>query len=274
MQDGKSKEIVDSQGNILKSTKDNKIKQFLKDNIWNIGETGLAIGITVVGMLNLVISRNFSISCANFYGIDRKYFSGTEIFEDKMIFILCALVLVVYPFIFSYVNKKINSKAYVIITFIMTILILFFQIIVYTVELIDSTSWGWLKHGIDNNVTIGIFGVTDILIAYFIIIRDFFWKKRKYNLIEKMALSIALLIYALSTAVGIVIKINYEISDKKVYEVIKPDKVIVSNYEGKFVLMNCEIQDEMLILKRGTYSLEEMTGISITSYKYEKVVCE
>ena len=41
MQDKQGKEIVDSQGNTYKSTRDSKVKQFLKDNVWNILGTGL-----------------------------------------------------------------------------------------------------------------------------------------------------------------------------------------------------------------------------------------
>ena len=77
---------------------------------------------------------------------------------------------------------------------------------------IDSIPWDWLKCYIDNYVTIGIFLVADILIAYFIIIRNFFWKKKKYNIVEKIILAIALLLYISNTATGITIKINYEIS--------------------------------------------------------------
>ncbi len=33
MQDKQRKEIVDSQGNAYKSTRDSKVKQFLKDNV-------------------------------------------------------------------------------------------------------------------------------------------------------------------------------------------------------------------------------------------------
>lgn len=90
MQDKQRKEIVDSQGNAYKSTRDSKVKQFLKDNVWNILGTGLAAFITLVGTMNLVISKSFSVSCASFYGIDGKYFSGTEMFENKLIFVLCA----------------------------------------------------------------------------------------------------------------------------------------------------------------------------------------
>lgn len=115
MQDKQYKEIVDSQGNAYKSNKDkNKITQYLETNIWNFLGTGLAAVITLAGIVNFVISKSFSASCANFYGIDKKYFSGTEMFEDKLIFILCAFVMFVYPIILSYINKKINSKGFVI----------------------------------------------------------------------------------------------------------------------------------------------------------------
>lgn len=274
MQDKENKDIVDSQGNVLKSTKDNKVKQFLKDNVWNILSTGLVACITLAGMMNLVISKSFSISCSNFYGIDRKYFSGTEMFENKLIFVFYALVLFAYPFIFSYVNEKMKSKLYVVITFFLTVYILFAQNILYTINLIEIIPWTWLRRFIYNYVTIGVFLFVDILIAYFIIIRNFFWKKKKYNMGEKIILAIVLILYVLNVATGITIEISYEISDKKAYEVIEQNRAIVSNYDDKFVVMDCEIQGETIILKKGTYSMEEMTGVLITYHKYEKVICE
>jgi hypothetical protein len=274
MQDKQCKEIVDSQGNACKSTRDSKVKQFLKDNVWNILGTGLAAFITLVGPMNLVISKSFSVSCASFYGIDGKYFSGTEMFENKLIFVLFAFLLFAYPFIFSYISKKINSKIYVILMFLFTVCILFAQNILYTINLIEIIPWTWLRQIVDNYVTIIVFLIVDIMIAYFIIIRNFFWKNRKYNRVEKIVLSIVLLLYVMNVATGIAIKMDYEISDKKSYEVIEQNRAIVSNYDGKFVVMDCEIQGETIVLKKGTYSLEEMTGVSITYHKYEKVICE
>ena len=64
------------------------------------------------------------------------------------------------------------------------------------------------------------------------------------------------------------------VSNKKNYEVIEDNRAIVSCYEGKFVVMDCKIQGETLILNKGTYRLEEMTGKSISYHQYEKVVCE
>lgn len=274
MQDEQSMAIVDSQGNALKSTKDNKLRQFLLNNIWNILGTGLAACITLGGIINFLFSRNFTNSCASFYGVDRKYFSGTEMFQDKLIFIFCAMALFVYPFIFAYINQKIKNKLNVVLTFFMTILILFMQNILYTINIIDMISWDWLKRLIDNYVLIIVFLVVDILIAYFIIIRNFFWKKKKYNKVEKIIFSITLLLYILNISTGFTIKINYEISDKRAYEVIEQNRAIISNYDGKFVVMNCKIQDETIILIKGSYSLEEMTGVSITYHEYSKVICE
>ena len=274
MQNKQSKEIVDSQGNAYKSTRDGRVKQFLKDNVWNILGTGLAAVITLVGILNLVISKSFSVSCASFYGIDGKYFSGTEMFENKLIFVLCALLLFVYPFISSYISEKINSKIYVILMFLFTVCILFIQNVLYTINLIEIIPWTWLRQIVDNYVTIIVFLIVDLIIAYFIIIRNFFWKNRKYNIVEKIVLSIVLLLHVMNVATGIAIKMDYEISDKKSYEVIEQNRAIVSNYDDKFVVMDCEIQGETIVLKKGTYSLEEMTGVSITYHKYKKVICE
>lgn len=274
MQNKQSKEIVDSQGNAYKSTRYGRVKQFLKDNVWNILGTGLAAVITLVGILNLVISKSFSVSCASFYGIDGKYFSGTEMFENKLIFVLCALLLFVYPFIFSYISDKINSKIYVVLMFLFTVCILFVQNILYTINLIEIIPWTWMRQIVDNYVTIIVFLIVDLIIAYFIIIRNFFWKNRKYNKVERIVLLIALLLFVMNVATGIAIKMDYDISDKKSYEVIEQNRAIVSNYDDKFVVMDCEIQGETIVLKKGTYSLEEMTGVSITYHKYKKVICE
>ncbi|MCM1399192.1 MAG: hypothetical protein NC225_06875 [Clostridium sp.] len=106
MQDEQGKNIVDSQGNVFKSTKNNMIKQFFKTNIWNILGIGLPTCIILVGIVYRIISKSFAVSCASFYGIDKKYFSGTEMFEDKLIFIFSAFTLLLYPLIFAYLNKK------------------------------------------------------------------------------------------------------------------------------------------------------------------------
>lgn len=273
MQDKQNKEIVDNQGNTYKSTRDSKVKLFFKDNVWNILGPGLAALITFVGIIKYFISKNFSASCSSYYGIDGKYFSGTKMFENKLIFVICAFILFAYPFIISYINDKINSKIYAIPMFVFTVFILFLQNALYTNYLIEIFPWTWLRKRVNNYVIIIVFLIVDIIIAYFIIIKNSFWKNKKYNKIGKKLFSIALLLYSMNVVV-VVNNIDYDISDKKTYEIIEQNGAIVSDYNGKFVVMDCEIQGETIVLKKGKYSLKEMTGVSITYHTYEKVTCE
>ena len=45
-------------------------------------------------------------------------------------------------------------------------------------------------------------------------------------------------------------------------------------FNYKFVVMDCGVKDDTIILKKGSYRLEEMTGVFITYHKYQEVVCE
>lgn len=274
MQEKQNKEIVDGQENTCESTRGSKIKHFLKDSVWKNLETFLALVIALAGIANFVISKFFSLKCSSFYGIDGRYFSGTEMFENKLIFVLCALLLFAYPFILSYISKNINSKLYVILMFIITAFILFFQNILYTISIIEIIPWTWLRKIIDNKLIIIVFLISDLVLSYFIIIKNFFWESIKYNKVEKIISSIALLINISIVVMGFTTKMSYEISDKKTYEVIEQNGAIVSVYDGKFVVVDCEIQGETIVLKKGKFSLEEMTGFSITYHTYDKVVCE
>lgn len=273
-QEKQSKDIVDVNGNAYKSTKDNSVIQFIKDNIRDIGGPGLALITAIAGVLSWVISKISSVSCANFYGINKKYFSGTEIFEDKLIFIFLMFILFAYPFIFAYINKKINSKIYVAATFLLTVCILFSQNLLFTIDIIDIIPFECIKRVVDSYATIGVLLIDDIVISYFIIIRDSWGKKKKYNNLETVIFAIALILYFANIITGISMRMNYEIDDKKTYETIEQDRAVVSEYEGKFVVMECEVQGETLILKKGTCRLEEMAGVPITYHKYEKVICE
>lgn len=266
--------ILDSQGRPINSRRTNRLKEFFKENVWNILGTGIASCITIVSLLNMLISKSYANSCAEYYGVHKKYFSGTEIFEDKVIFVFCAILLFAYPFFFDYVNRKMKSKAYLIITFLLSIIILFMQNILYTVNLIERIPYEEMRIFIDNYITIIIFLIADVIIAYFLIIRNYFWYEKPYKRIEKILLSLAMIIYAIDTAAGVSIALSYQIGDKKSYEVIENNRVIVSTYDGKFVVMNCEIQEEWLLIEKGTYSLEEMAGLKITYHEYDEVICK
>lgn len=268
---GETKEIIDSTGNVLNKKKENKTIIFLKENVWNIIGGGLPAAISLISGLNLIVSKSFANSCAEYYGINREYFSENGIFEEQMLVFACALILFIYPFVFSYLTKNEKSKIYVIITGIATAMILFIQSLVYTVNLIDIISYDWLRQIFDNYfVVIGLL-VVDIVIAYFVIIRRAFVSEKRLNLFERIIFSFALGIYALNVTAGIVVKLDYQIDDKKTYEVIEQNKAVVAIYNEKFVVIDCEIDGETIILEKGKYSLQEMTGVSITYHEYENV---
>ena len=134
------KQIIDATGNVLNKKKENTTLKFLNENIWNIIGVGLPTLISLISGVNLIVSKSFANSCAGYYGINRDYFSENGIFEEQVLVHACALILFLYPFIFSYLTKNEKSKIYVIITGIVTAMILFMQSLVYTVNLLDIIS--------------------------------------------------------------------------------------------------------------------------------------
>lgn len=64
---------------------------------------------------------------------------------------------------------------------------------------------------------------------------------------------------------------NRGIEDKRDYEIINNDKVVVTTYEGKFLVMDCEIEEQTLYIEKGNYSFTEMSGVDIKYVKFEDV---
>ena len=250
------------------------IKNWGRNNIWNILGTGFAAAIVIIGAMNFFVTKIYSISCAEFYGADKRYFSGTTIFDDRINFLVLTIIVAVSPFIFAYISKKSKSKIFVILMFFATLIVLFTQNLVYTSSLIETIQWNWLKQVIDNMVLLVIFIVVDIFLAYLIIIRKFFCEKKEYGKIEKIILGISMIIYLLDVGLGWVTTLNYGIEDKKTYEIIENNEAIIADYNGDFVVMNCEVQGNTLILKKSEYRLKAMTEGMVTYHKYERVICE
>ncbi len=274
MSDEQIKTIVDSQGKTFTRTKDNKWKELLRNHVWDILGMGLTTCNATVGAINFVASKSFAVSCADFYGVDSRYFSETGLFTDKLIVFVVSIFVLMCPFIFTYLNKNEKSKIYVVTTFVVTVSILFMQNAIFLIDIIESVSWDWIKKCIDNYWTVAILLVADIIISYSVIIRKYFCGNKPYKKFEKVLFVIAVAIYISNVSTGIMVKMNYEINDKKTYEVIGHDKVMISSFDDKFVVMNCEIEDDILVLKKGKYDLIDMRGVSITYREYKDVICE
>lgn len=274
MQDKPEKCIVDSQGNAIK--KDKSIKQFLTDNANNILTLLLTSGIAglVIKIVKVAVAYKYAGSCADFYGADRRYFSGMEVLEYKWFYICSLLLLLVYITVCLYAIKKTNSKAGDKRMFIILAIMLCFANILFNICTVSFAHWEWMRHWADQYAWGIMLLISSVILAYFLSLRSVICRWKGYKWPEKILLAVASMIVIINIAVSIKSVLTIDISDKKKYEVIEGNRAIVSCYEGKFVIMDCKIQGETLVLNKGTYRLEEMTGKSIRYHQYEKVVCE
>lgn len=274
MQDKPEKCIVDSQGNAIK--KDKSIKQFLTDNTKNILTLLLTSGIAglVIKIVKEAVAYKYAGSCADFYGADRRYFSGIEVLEYKWFYICSLIFLLVYITVCLYASKKTTSKAGDIGMFIVLVIMLCFANILFNICTVSFAHWEWMRHWADQYAWGIMLLISSVILAYFLSLRSVICRWKGYKWPEKILLAVASMIVIINIAVSIKSVLTINISDKKKYEVIEGNRAIVSCYEGKFVIMDCKIQGETLVLNKGTYRLEEMTGKSIRYHQYEKVVCE
>lgn len=277
MQDKPGKCIGDSQGNAIK--KDKNIKQFLTDSTKKILTVLLTSGIAgvVMEIFKEKVIYDYANSCASFYGVDKRYFSGIEMVEDKLVYIIALLVVVVGLAVWLLLpcgKKKTNGKAEAIIMFITIVSVLFSVNTLCILCIVSFAHCDWMKYWADQYAWGIMLLISSVILAYFLSLRSVICKWKEYKWPEKILLAIASMIVIINIAVSIKSVLTINISDKKKYEVIEGNRAIVSCYEGKFVVMDCKIQGETLVLNKGTYRLEEMTGKSIRYHQYEKVVCE
>lgn len=271
------KEIVDLTGkpfNKDDGSKVEKLKKYISENIWNILGIGIGACITIGSLINIFVSTYYARDCSQYYGIDVKYFDGSTIFRDKIIFLVIAIILILYPIFFNYLNRKLESKVYVIASFVVMVCLLFMQNLVYTVNLINLIRSEWLITIIDNYVTLIVFLIADIILGYFFILRRYLKNDKLLSRVEKLVFSFVLGIYLIDSVIGISIGLNRQISDKKDYEVIDNNKVVITTYEGKFLVMDCDVQEEVLYIKKGEYAFIEMSDVSIKYHEYKDVKFE
>lgn len=274
MNEQMTKEIIDSTGRIISSRKNRGIKEHLKKDFWYALGTGSAMVAAIINILGMCISKGYASTCSSFYGIHSRYFDGNEMFEDKLSFFIVAMILFLYSFSFCFINIKIKSTVNAIFAFVLTVLVLFMQNVVYTSTLVEQIRWDFLKDIIDNNIAVFIFLIADIIIAFFIVIRKNFWKDKKLKKWETRILLMSLLIFFIDFAIGFTLMLQSNVRDKKTYEFLDYNKVIVSVYDGKFVTMNCEIEGGTLHISKGECAFHEIEDADIIYYRFKEVICE
>lgn len=250
------------------------IKQKLYENIEEILRTGITVISSIYLMLSLFVLRKYAYSCSEFYGVDKKYFDGTEVLQDRVAMLISVLLICIYFGMLAYTNKKMESKMFRFIFFLVCFLLFLKLNNDCTVAIIEGTSCLKLKGLLNNYITVIVLVGADLIILFWGIIRPLFGEKLKCRTSSAIIFSVALIIFMGDVGGGFLMQLNYKISNKKSYEVFEENNVIITNYEGKFLVMPCEIKDNTLIIRKGEYSLQEMKGQKITYQKYDSVICE
>ena len=233
MQDKPEKCIVDSQGNAIK--KDKNIKQFLTDSTKKILTVLLTSGIAgvVMEIFKEEVIYDYANSCASFYGVDKRYFSGIEMVEDKLVYIIALLVVVVglaVWFLLPCEKKKTNGKAEAIIMFITIVSVLSSVNMLCILCIVSFAHWDWMRHWADQYAWGLMLLISSVILAYFLSLRSVICKWKEYKWPEKILLAVALMIVIINIAVGITSVLTIDISNKKKYEVIEGNRAIVSCY--------------------------------------------
>ena len=238
-----------------------------------IAEIGGIIPVAIYA-INFYWCVNYAQECSRFYGIDKRYFDGTMAFQNKLIFICSVLILLLYLFAVYYINSKARKKGLQILSFLAMAVLLFALSISCAMAIINALDYQWLINVIDNIFTILFLIAASIVFAYVLTTGNYPKIKEPLKKIFIIIICIMLFVYSIIIASGIVLMVDKDISDKKDYEVIDDNKVIVSYYEGKTLVMDCYEKNGTLYIDKGSYYFIEMTNGEIKYKKYKDVKCE
>lgn len=88
----------------------NKLKKCIVNNIWNILGIGVGTCITLMSVVNFLASMIFTKNCSQYYGVNVRYFDNPSLIREKIIFLIYAVILIIYPiFLIMFLgNCKVN----------------------------------------------------------------------------------------------------------------------------------------------------------------------
>lgn len=263
----------------LKSSR-NKIFEFYKANVWKVWGTGLTAAITISGIFSIILSTFYASSCSTYYQVDKRYFEGQNVFGYKSILIACMLILFIYPFIISYLNKGFGSKSFKAFAFLLIFTVLGLQSVIYVDIIREYSPCKLLESLFAYWVVVVLSLVADLILTYYFIRDKGFPKEGDAN--NKKALRLArvsLGVFYSVVIIGMMIAVFSGVRQKKWYEIINDNKAIISAFDGKYVVLDCEIisynkDEDILKLRKGKYSLIGMTELPIVYHKFSEVSCE
>lgn len=260
-----------------KKTEENIFLKTIFKYVGNDIHTVLTMSTVLFGFveifLQFIYAINYTQSCSEFYGIDKKYFNGNEMFFTTVFKTVALTLLVIAPWIYHSLlkaNESFKWKILEVIGVAGLCLLLVLQCVNNLLSIQDLNISQLLLNNIGLYMSISIC----IILTYFITLRDEVWKNKHLFLPEKVVLVSTLFIYLLIAVSAIGLSENNNIRYKRSYEIIDNRKAVLMLYKEKFLVMDCTINNNELIIKRGSYSFIEMNDVKIEYHKYDKVSVE
>ena len=240
----------------------------MKKNIINtIIVSGMPIVSAIVVFLKFIGYKIYAQQCSELYGVDRRYFVSMDVTERSIFYFAVLFLIILYPAIVIHIFRK--NKTWKPIAYICLVVILFCQTLVYVVNSKEEMLW-------DKKVIIGLIVVgfaSDAVIADLMIKIFFSNSEITIESLRRRIYYIAIGIYVISAVLGVITRLNV-VEKIKTYEIINNEKAIITEYNNKFVVMDCYIEGEDLILIKGNYTIEDLAGEKIKRKKYKTVRIE
>lgn len=240
-----------------------EIKQFiLKYREWMI---------SIVGVAGLILSKTIVFSykneCEEYYGVSIQYFDGQQRLERAEIFGIFTALLIIYPIVIYILGRFFEQKKDKIMICIALSGIFVYQSLTYDEFIMLYSDFVLLRKIAASWITIGVLLIADVSVSFFPVYKD------KNKILNTVAI-ISLVIIIINVILGISAGLNINIENKRKYEILDGGKsAVISTYDGKFVVMDCEIDNNnhCLYLDNTSYRLEEMVGHDIQYIKFESV---
>lgn len=278
MQPALGRSVKIAQMNILKIIEEKGISKYCEKIF---GEENGHKGIITVILLEIgfyMINRWQEIKFESFYGIAEKYFNLNEIIAGSKNSLFIIIFMTVLLMIGAYLTDETTNKCGILKGCYITSCICYIEAICIN-EFIGLIGIKWLPKFISANIfmaiIIAICVVNGIYIGSLLRLRkETKSDKKRLLIINNVTKGLSMISFLIIVSATVLGAIFYNVSNKKMYEIVEQNRAIITEYNGKWVTMDCEVEGENLILKKGTYRLEEMTDKVITYREYQKVTCK
>ena len=264
---------IENQINIIliqtEQLKENQKRDFLNDAVAVVGMIS-SILVVLAGVISYFAASGYANECADYYGISREYFWTSKPYIEKaLIFVIYVCICPVLIFTTGWIGRTENKLQRMLIgigTFANFVL----------VSLACSQSiWKWmLETGVYSDIiayvdiVFSISASAVIVNSFLKILNDKSYCKKN---VRHIFILIAMVYYFGKVLFTIALLLNQDVSNTKTYETISE---IVAEYESRFVVMECDVEEEVLRIHKGEYRIVDMQDKPIKSRTYVKCICE